>query len=94
LVIFFDSVIDSSCLEEVTSFIVPCHSNIVFVLAGFLTVSARNDAELDRSCQEVTDAAQQAYLDLQPMWGQQDVGFVCGALPLCHGLARAGLLDR
>ena len=62
--------------------------------AGFITVSARDDAELERSCQEVTDAAQQAYLDLQPMWGQQDVGFVCGALPLCHGLARAGLLDR
>ena len=62
--------------------------------AGFLTVSARNDAELERSCQEVTDAAQQAYLDLQPMWGQQDLGFVCGALPLCHGLGRAGLLDR
>jgi hypothetical protein len=62
--------------------------------AGFITVSARNDAELERSCQEVADAAQQAYLDLQPMWGQQDVGFVCGALPLCHGLARAGLLDR
>jgi len=62
--------------------------------AGFITVSARNDAELERSCQEVADAAQQAYLDLQPMWGQQDVGFICGALPLCHGLARAGLLDR
>ena len=62
--------------------------------AGFITVSAQDDAELERSCDEVRDAAHQAYLDLQPMWGQQDVGFVCGALPLCHGLARAGLMDR
>ena len=57
-------------------------------------MSARDDDELERSCEEVAQAAQQAYLDLQPMWGQQDVGFICGALPLCHGLARAGLLDR
>ena len=28
------------------------------------------------------------------IWEEQDVGFICGALPLCHGLARAGLLDR
>jgi hypothetical protein len=62
--------------------------------AGFITVSGRDDDELERNCDEVTQAAQQAYLDLQPMWGQQDTGFACGALPLCHGLAPARLLDR
>jgi hypothetical protein len=62
--------------------------------AGFITVSAQNEEALEADCRDVQQAAQQAYLDLQPMWGQQDVGFVCGALPLCHGLARAGLLDR
>jgi hypothetical protein len=62
--------------------------------AGFITVSGRDVDELDRNCEEVTQSAQQAYLDLQPMWGQQDTGFVCGALPLCHGLAPAALLDR
>jgi hypothetical protein len=62
--------------------------------AGFVTVSGTSDEDLERGCEEVHQAAQQAYLDLQPMWGQQDVGFICGALPLCHGLARGGLLDR
>jgi hypothetical protein len=62
--------------------------------AGFITVSGRDLDDLDGNCDEVTQAAQQAYLDLQPMWGQQDSGFVCGGLPLCHGLAPAGLLDR
>jgi hypothetical protein len=62
--------------------------------AGFITVSGRDPEELDRGCDEVTQAAQQAYLDLQPMWGQQDTGFMCAALPLCHGLAPASLLER
>jgi hypothetical protein len=62
--------------------------------AGFITVSGRDLDELDRACDEVVQCAQQAYLDLQPMWGQQDTGFVCGALPLCHGLAPASLLAR
>jgi hypothetical protein len=62
--------------------------------AGFITVSGRDPEDLDRNCDEVVQAAQQAYLDLQPMWGQQASGFVCGALPVCHGLAPARLLDR
>jgi hypothetical protein len=68
------------------------HEEVRF--AGFITVSGRSDDELERGCDEIAQAAQQAYLDLQPMWGQQDVGFICGALPLCHGLARARLLER
>jgi hypothetical protein len=61
--------------------------------AGFVTVSGRDDEELDRACELVVQAAQQSYLDLQLMYGQQDSGFACGALPLCRGLGRGGLLD-
>ena len=61
--------------------------------AGYLTVSGRNDGELDRHCDEMLQAAQQAYLDLQPMWGQQDTSFAAGALPYCHGLARGRVLS-
>ena len=61
--------------------------------AGYLTVSGRDDDELERHCDEMLQAAQQAYLDLQPMWGQQDTSFAAGALPYCRGLARARLLS-
>jgi hypothetical protein len=61
--------------------------------AGFVTVSGRDRDELDRACEAVLQAAQQSYLDLQLMYGQQDTGFACGALPLCRGLGRGGLLD-
>jgi hypothetical protein len=61
--------------------------------AGFITVSGRDEDDLERSCEAVLQAAQQSYLDLQLMYGQQDTGFTCGALPLCRGLGRGGLLD-
>ena len=40
----------------------------------------------------VEQAAQQAYLELAPVWGEQDAGFVNGALPIARGLSanRAG----
>lgn len=61
--------------------------------AGYLTVSSCDEDQLERDCDEILQAAQQAYLDLQPMWGQQDTAFVAGALPLCHGLARGSMLS-
>ncbi len=67
------------------------HEEVRF--AGYLVVTARDDEELERSCDEVVQAAQQAYMDLQPMYGEQDTAFVAGALPLCQGLARGGLLS-
>jgi hypothetical protein len=68
------------------------HEEVRF--AGFVTVSGRDEDELERHCEEVIQSAQQAYLDLQPMWGQQDTGYRCGALPLCQGLVPASVLDR
>lgn len=54
--------------------------------AGYVTVSARDLEELDLACDAVEQAAHQAYLDVQPLWGQQDLGFTQGALPICRGL--------
>ncbi len=60
------------------------HQEVRF--AGYVTVSARDLDELDLACDQVEQAAHQAYLDLQPLWGQQDVGFTQGALPIGRGL--------
>jgi hypothetical protein len=60
-------------------------------LAGYVTVSGRTEAELDESCERVQQAAEQAYLDLQPLWGEQEMGFVNGALPAARGLRDGGL---
>jgi hypothetical protein len=61
--------------------------------SGFVTVTGRDEEDLERACEAVLQAAQESYLDLQVMYGQQDTGFACGALPLCRGLGRGGLLD-
>jgi hypothetical protein len=55
--------------------------------AGYVTVSGRNEAELEDACSEVEHAAEQARLDVLPLWGEQEPGFVYGALPLGRGLA-------
>jgi hypothetical protein len=61
-------------------------------LAGFVTVTGRTDSELDAACERVEQSAQQAYLDLQPLWGEQEAGFVNGALPVGRGLRTGRLL--
>lgn len=53
--------------------------------AGFLTVTAATGEELERSCADYEQAAAQAGLELRPVNGQHDLGFVC-ALPLGRGL--------
>ncbi len=60
------------------------HQEVRF--AGYVTVSGRDLDELDVACDQVEQAAHQAYLDLQPLWGQQDIGFTQGALPIGRGL--------
>jgi hypothetical protein len=66
------------------------HQEVRF--AGYVTVSARDPDELELACDHVEQAAHQAYLDLQPLWGQQDVGFTQGALPIGRGLRPASPL--
>jgi hypothetical protein len=66
------------------------HQEVRF--AGYVTVSARDDDELEAACDQVEQAAHQAYLELQPMWGQQDVAFTQGALPIARGLRPANPL--
>jgi hypothetical protein len=53
--------------------------------AGFVTVSARDEEELDRHCSEIEHAAQMARLELVRLFGQQDLAFTY-TLPLCRGL--------
>jgi hypothetical protein len=53
--------------------------------AGFVTVSGRDEEELDRHCSEIEHAAQMARLELVRLFGQQDLAFTY-TLPLCRGL--------
>lgn len=54
-------------------------------LAGFVTVSGRDEPELVRGCAEVHEHAARARLELHRMYGQQGDGFSF-TLPLCRGL--------
>ena len=53
--------------------------------AGYITVSARSEEELERHCSEVEHAAQMARLEPLRLYGQQDEAFTY-TLPLCRGL--------
>jgi hypothetical protein len=53
--------------------------------AGYITVSARSEEELERHCSEVEHAAQMARLEPLRLYGQQEEAFTY-TLPLCRGL--------
>ncbi len=59
------------------------HAEVRF--AGFVAISAGDPEELDRRAAQVEFEAQRCRLVLQPMYGEQDVGFTF-CLPLCRGL--------
>ncbi len=54
-------------------------------LAGFVTVSGRDQDDLRRACSEVHEQAVRARLELHRMYGQQADAFAF-TLPLCRGL--------
>jgi hypothetical protein len=54
-------------------------------LAGFVTVSGRDEGELRRASAEVLEQAARARLELHRMYGQQADAFTF-TLPLCRGL--------
>jgi hypothetical protein len=54
-------------------------------LAGFVTVSGRDQQELERACAEVHQHAARARLEVHRMYGQQADGFTF-TLPLARGL--------
>lgn len=60
------------------------HQEVRF--AAYVTVSARDEDELEVACDRIEQAAQQAHLDLQVMWGEQDLAFTHGALPIARGM--------
>ena len=53
--------------------------------AGYITVSARSEDELERHCSEIEHAAQMARLEPLRLYGQQEEAFTY-TLPLCRGL--------
>jgi hypothetical protein len=53
--------------------------------AGYVTVSAQNEEELEHDCSEIEHAAQMARLELNRLYGRQDEAFTY-TLPLCRGL--------
>ncbi len=54
---------------------------------GLLTLTAHDDATLELQAAQLEQVAAQAGIELQPMWGQQDAGWVA-SLPLGRSLAR------
>lgn len=54
-------------------------------LAGFVTVSGRDNEDLRRACSQVVEQAARARLELHRMYGQQAEAFTF-TLPLCRGL--------
>ena len=64
------------------------HEEVRF--AGYVTVTGRDEDELARACEEVEQAAHQAHLDLRPLWGEQDAGFVHACAPDRARTARSG----
>lgn len=59
--------------------------NADYRLAGYVTVTASSPDELEAACGEVEQAAQQSFLELRRLHGQQDVAFTW-TLPLGRGL--------
>jgi len=53
--------------------------------AGYVTVSARSAAELERVAADVEHSAALARLELARLYGEQQAAF-CFGLPLCRGL--------
>ena len=54
-------------------------------LAGYLTVTGRDNDELDHACQEAITLAARSHLELRRLYGQQAHAFTF-TLPLCRGL--------
>lgn len=53
--------------------------------AGFITVTAATNEELESACSEVEEAAGRSFLDLRRLGGEQALAFTY-TLPLCRGL--------
>jgi hypothetical protein len=56
-----------------------------FRYAGFVTISAANEEDLDAACDVVQHAAGQSRLALRRLYGDQASAYTC-TLPLCRGL--------
>lgn len=73
-----------SAVVEREAELVAGHAELTY--AGFVTVTASDAEELEASCADYEQAAALAGLELRPLYGRQDLAFVC-SLPLGRGLA-------
>lgn len=61
--------------------------------AGYVTVTATSEEELERACGEIEQRASQSRVTLRRLYGEQDMAFTT-TLPLCRGLREATALKR
>jgi hypothetical protein len=54
--------------------------------AGYVTVSAPTSEELEERNLLIGRAVHDSQLEVQRLWGQQEIGFFAAALPLCRGV--------
>jgi hypothetical protein len=54
-------------------------------VAGYVTVTSETEEELEAACGEIEQAAQQAFLEIRRLYGQQDQAFTW-TLPIARGL--------
>src|SRR6185295_18276945 len=57
-------------------------------LAGYVTVTVTDPAELEDACTALEADAAAARIELRRMWLAQDIGFAMSALPLGFGLPK------
>lgn len=59
--------------------------HVVVRFSGYVTVTAFDTAQLERSCAEIEIAASLCGLELERLYGQQEIAFTY-TLPICRGL--------
>jgi hypothetical protein len=59
--------------------------HVVVRFSGYVTVTALDTAQLERSCAEIEIAASLCGLELERLYGQQEIAFTY-TLPICRGL--------
>jgi type VII secretion protein EccE len=61
--------------------------------SGYVTVTGRDEEELEKACGEIEQRASQSRIALRRLYGEQDLAFTT-TLPLCRGLRDANPLRR
>jgi hypothetical protein len=62
--------------------------HVEYRFVGYVTVTASTAEELEDACSQVEQAAVRSVLEIRRVYGEQDQGFIAGALPLARGVIR------